>query len=128
MVFAELISELPVESGDVIPDESPIKGDMFLITSSDPWYGDVLVYLQTLKCPTSASHDEHRRIRHQAKNYLILEDTLYRRGVDCILHDVSLMKKQKSCLTIATLEHVAVICLGWKQPKIFYEPVTSGRH
>jgi hypothetical protein len=38
-----------------------------------------------LKFPTSASHDEHRRICHQAKNYLILDDTLYRRGVDYIL-------------------------------------------
>jgi hypothetical protein len=78
LVFAELISELPVESGDLVPEESPIRGDMFLITSSDPWYRDILIYLQTLKCPTSASRDEHRRIRHQAKNYLILDDTLYR--------------------------------------------------
>jgi hypothetical protein len=85
MVFAELISELLVDSGDVIPEKSPIKGDMFLIMFSDPWYGDVLVYLQNLMCPTSASHDEHRGIRHQAKNYLILEDTLYRLGVDHIL-------------------------------------------
>jgi hypothetical protein len=38
-----------------------------------------------LKCPTSASHDESRRLRPQAQNYLILNDTLYRRGVDCIL-------------------------------------------
>jgi hypothetical protein len=68
LVFAELISELPVESGDVTPEESPIKGDIFLISSSDPWYGDILVYLQTLKCPTSASRDEHRRICHQEKN------------------------------------------------------------
>jgi hypothetical protein len=60
LVFAELISELPVESGDVVPEESPIRGDMFLIESLDPWYGDILIYLQTLKCPTSASHDEHR--------------------------------------------------------------------
>jgi hypothetical protein len=45
LVFAELISELPVESGDVIPEESPIKGDMFFITSLDPWYGDILVYI-----------------------------------------------------------------------------------
>jgi hypothetical protein len=57
---------------------------MFLIESVDPWYGDILI--QTLKFPTSASRDECRRIRHQAKNYLILNDTLYRRGVDCILH------------------------------------------
>jgi hypothetical protein len=64
LVFAELISELPVESGDVVPEELPIRGDMFLIESSDPWYGDILIYLQTLKCPTSTSHDEHRRIRH----------------------------------------------------------------
>jgi hypothetical protein len=86
LVFVELISELPVESGDVIPEESPIQGDMFLIASFDPWYGDILVYLYTLKCPTSASHDERRHICHQANNYLILEDTLYCRGVDCILH------------------------------------------
>jgi hypothetical protein len=33
LVFAELISELPVESSDVVPKESPIIGYMFLITS-----------------------------------------------------------------------------------------------
>jgi hypothetical protein len=65
---------------------------MFLIASLDPWYGDILVYLQTLKCPTSASRDERRHICHQAKNYLILEDTLYRQGVDfifcrCLTHE-----------------------------------------
>jgi hypothetical protein len=85
LVFTELLLELSVESGDVVPEESPILGDMFLITSSDPWYRDILIYLQTLKCPTSASCDEHRHICHQAKNYLILDDTLYQRGVDCIL-------------------------------------------
>jgi hypothetical protein len=85
LVFAELISELPVESGDLVPEESPIRGDMFFITSSDPWYRYILIYLQTLKCPTTASRDEIRRICHQAKNYLILDDTLYRRGVDYIL-------------------------------------------
>jgi hypothetical protein len=36
LVFAELISELPVELGDVVPEESPIRGYMFFITSSDP--------------------------------------------------------------------------------------------
>jgi hypothetical protein len=64
LVFAKLISELLVESGDVVPEDSPIRGDMFLITSSDPWYGYILIYLQTLKCPTSSSRDERRRICH----------------------------------------------------------------
>jgi hypothetical protein len=36
LVFTELILELPVESGDVVPEESPIQGDMFLIKSLDP--------------------------------------------------------------------------------------------
>jgi hypothetical protein len=45
LVFAELISKLSVESGDVVPKESPIRGDMFFIASSDPWYGDILIYL-----------------------------------------------------------------------------------
>jgi hypothetical protein len=85
MVCTEFILELLVESNDVMPEESPIRGDMFFIASSNPWYRDILVYLQTLKYPTSASHDERCRIHHQNKNYLILDDTLYRRGVDCIL-------------------------------------------
>jgi hypothetical protein len=58
LVFAELISEILIESGDISPEESPINGDIFLITSSDPWYEDILVYLQNLKCPSSASRDE----------------------------------------------------------------------
>jgi hypothetical protein len=58
---------------------------MFFITSSYPWYRDILVYIQTLKCPTSTSCDECHRICHQAKNYLILEDNLYRQSVDFIL-------------------------------------------
>jgi hypothetical protein len=72
LVFSELISELPVESSDIMPEEYPIKGDIFLIASSDPWYGDILVYLQTLKCPTSSSHmmsvDEFD-IRHETILY-----------------------------------------------------------
>jgi hypothetical protein len=45
LVFVELIAELPVESGDIFPEDSPINEDIFLIASPDPWYGDILVYL-----------------------------------------------------------------------------------
>jgi len=66
LVFVELISELLVESGDIMPEESPINGDIFLIASSNPWYEYIVVYLQTLKCPASASRDDHWRIQHHA--------------------------------------------------------------
>jgi hypothetical protein len=49
LVFAELILELSIESSDVTSKELPIKGDIFLIESLDPWYGDILVYIYTLK-------------------------------------------------------------------------------
>jgi hypothetical protein len=118
LVFAELISELPVESSDVVPEESPIRGDMFLIESSDPWYGDILIYLQTLKCPNSASCDERRRIRHQAKNYLILNDTLYRRGVDCILRRCLTLEEAiivlNDCHTGACGSHLSGLAIAQK--------------
>ena len=85
LIFSELISKLLVETCDISLKESPINKDLFPIASSDPWYGDILVYIHTLKCPYFASHNEHRRICHQARNYLILNDTLYHRWVDCIL-------------------------------------------
>jgi hypothetical protein len=77
LVFVELILELPVKSGNILPKESLNNIDVFLIASSNPWYGDIFVYLQTLKCPSSASCDELRRIHRQARNYLILDNTLY---------------------------------------------------
>jgi hypothetical protein len=86
LVLAKLISKLTVESGNILPEESLINRIFFLITSSNPWYEDILVYLHTLKCPSSASRDEHQRICHQVRNYIILDDNLYHRGVDCIIH------------------------------------------
>ena len=60
LVFAELILELLIESGNDSPEEALINEDLFLITSYEPWYGDILAYLQNLNFPTSASHDECR--------------------------------------------------------------------
>ena len=53
----------------------------------DPWYGDIIMYFQTLKVPNHLSRDERQRLRHVAKNYLIVDDTLYLHGVDSILHN-----------------------------------------
>jgi hypothetical protein len=66
LAFAEIISKLLIKSGNIFPKESPINEYIFLISSSDPWYGYILVYIHTLKFPSSASHDEHRQICHQA--------------------------------------------------------------
>jgi hypothetical protein len=85
MVFTELIYALPsadenIEPRAPLPDES-----LFLINTSNPWYGDILLYLQTQRFQPNISREERRRICHHSRHYLILGDTLYRRGIDTIL-------------------------------------------
>ena len=59
------------------------------------------MYLQTVKFPSTFSKDERRKLRHLAKNYLIIGDDLYRRGVDSIL---------RRCLTLEEAEAVLNDC------------------
>jgi hypothetical protein len=101
LVFVELICDLPhtdenTEPNDSLPDES-----MFLISMSDPWYGDILLYLQTQCFQPSISRDERRRIRHHSKHYLIIGDTLYHHGIDTVL---------RRCLTHEEDEQVLNDC------------------
>ena len=45
LVFAELLSDLPrIDPGEVAHDPFPDEF-VYLVDSSDPWYGDILVYL-----------------------------------------------------------------------------------
>ena len=85
LVFAELIVEFPTEEDVVVEDDSFPDEHIFLISTFDPWYGDILIYLQNLKYPAAYSMEERCKLRLHAKNYLIIGDTLYRRGVDSVL-------------------------------------------
>jgi hypothetical protein len=78
LVFVELMSEFLAEKEDDVVIDSFPDEHIFLISSSDPWYGDIIIYLQTLKFPSHFSRDDRRWIHHMVKNYLIIGDTLYR--------------------------------------------------
>ena len=86
LVFAELIFDFPRLDEDVIHVDLFVDEHIFLVSSSDPWYGDIVLYLQTLKFPQHLSQDDRWCIRYQAKKYTIIRDTLYNRGIDDILH------------------------------------------
>ena len=58
LVFAELIAEFLVEEDVAIEEDSFPDEHIFLISTSNPWYRDILVYLQTLKYPTAFSQKE----------------------------------------------------------------------
>jgi hypothetical protein len=85
LVFAELICDFPHADEDTEPRDSLPDETLFLISTSDPWYGDILLYLQTQRFQPDISREEHRRIHHHSRRYLIVGDTLYRHGIDTIL-------------------------------------------
>ena len=85
LVFAELICDLPRTMGNTEPVDSLPDELLFLISTTNPWYGDIILYLQTLRLHPVATSDERRRIRYQDKYYLTLNDSLYHHGVDSIL-------------------------------------------
>ena len=86
LVFTELMAGLPRVSQSVQDLESLPNDSLFLIDSSDPWYGDILVYLQTQHFRPTLSKDDRRCLRHLAQHYLIIGDALYQRNVDIVLH------------------------------------------
>ena len=57
LIFSELISDFPSEEEEGCEDTF-VDEHIFLISTLYPWYGDIIIYLQTLKIPTQLSWDE----------------------------------------------------------------------
>jgi hypothetical protein len=85
LVFSKLMSEFPRLDEENFHDDSFVDEYISLISSLDPWYGYILIYLQTLKLPKHISRGDRWCICHHDKNYLIISDTFYHQGVDNIL-------------------------------------------
>jgi hypothetical protein len=62
LVFVELISDFPQLDEEVIHFDSFADEHIFLILSSDPWYEEILMYLQTLKFSQHLLRDDQRSI------------------------------------------------------------------
>lgn len=56
LVFAELLCDLPSSSNDETSEESIVDESLFLISTSNEWYGDIIIYLQTQKFRPNTSH------------------------------------------------------------------------
>lgn len=48
LVFMELILELPLDYMEEMLEENFSDNHIFVIDSSNQWYGDILIYLQTI--------------------------------------------------------------------------------
>ena len=58
LIFVELISDFPNLEEKEVYEDSFVDEHIFLISTVDPWYGDIIMYFQTLKVPTHLSWDE----------------------------------------------------------------------
>ena len=77
--------DIPCITEETEPFHSFPNELLFLISTSDPWYGYLILYLQTRRFQPNATRDERCCIRHHAKYFLVTNDTLYRHGIDAIL-------------------------------------------
>ena len=55
LIFAELIYDFPSVEEEEFYEDTFFDEHIFLISTLDPWYGNIIVYLQKLKVPTHLS-------------------------------------------------------------------------
>lgn len=84
LVFAELMCDFPRTNTETVAEEPIVDESLFLISTLDPWYGDIIVYIQNQSFQPEISRSQQRKIRFQSQQYNIIGDTLYRHGADSI--------------------------------------------
>lgn len=47
LVFSELLCDFPHTENENVAEDSLLDESLFLINTLDPWYGDIIIYLQT---------------------------------------------------------------------------------
>ena len=53
LIFVELISDFPSLEEEEVYEDTFVNEHIFLISTLDPWYRDIIVYLQKFKGPYS---------------------------------------------------------------------------
>jgi hypothetical protein len=97
LVFDELICDFPYSKTENVAANSLHDESLFLTSFDDLWYGDIIIYLQTQTFQPNLFSTYRRRIRYQAHQYIVLGDTLYRRGIDsCFRHCLTFDEAEKS--------------------------------
>jgi hypothetical protein len=67
LVFAELICDFPYSETENVAADSLPNESLFLISSNDLRYGDIIIYLQTQTFQPNFSNTDQHRIRYQAR-------------------------------------------------------------
>ena len=101
LIFAKIMCDFPrVDTKTMAEQRIPVEF-LFLISTIDPWYGDIIVYLQTQSFRPELSQLQQQKIHFQSQQYHIVGDTLYCRGADSVF---------RHCLTHEEVEKVLNDC------------------
>ena len=84
LVFVELMCDFLRADTETVAEEPIADESLFLISTLDPWYEDIIVYLQTQSFWPKISRSQHRKIQFQSQQYKIIGDTLYHRGANSV--------------------------------------------
>ena len=60
LIFVELISDFPSLEEEEVYEHTFVDEHIYFISTLDPWYGDIIVYLQMFNVPTHLSRDEQK--------------------------------------------------------------------
>lgn len=85
LILVEFIIDLPIETLCSPVNEAFPYEHIFLVSTDDPWYGHILLFLRTQKFKPQHTCDDRRCIHQKAPRYILLGDVLYQRGIDTIL-------------------------------------------
>ena len=136
LVFAELMCDFPRADMETVVEEPIADKALFLISTLDPWYGDIIVYLQTQSFRPEISRSERRKIRFQSQQFRIIGETLYRRGADsvfrrCLTHEEA-ERILNDCHSRACGDHMSgfvtaqkILCAGYFWPSLFKDCITA---
>ena len=136
LVFSELRCDFLRADTETVVEETISDESFFLISTLDPWYGDIIVYLQTQSFRPEISRSEHRKIRFQSQQFKIIGDTLYRRGADsvfrhCLTHEEA-KRVLNDCHSGVCGGHMSgyattqkILCVGYFWPFLFKDCITA---
>ena len=122
--------DLPRITKEMQRFNSLINESFFLISTYDPWYRYLTLYIQTQRFQQNTTREKLRCILHHAKYYLIINDTLYRRGNDSILWCFLTHEEDElvlnDCHSVSCGDHLyglattqKILCTGYFWPSVF---------
>jgi hypothetical protein len=118
-----------------VAEDSLLDESLFLMSSNDAWYGDIIIYLQSQTFWPGLSSIDRRCIQCQARQYIVLGDTLCRGGVDsifqrCLTFDEA-EKALNDCHSRACGGHMSryattqkILQAGYFWPSLFKDCIT----